>query len=229
MLLLTDLLYSLLYSSVAPWCPACKNMHTAWSEFGDWSDSLGVTVAQVDITENPGLSGRFMVTALPTIYHVKDGVFRQYHGARDRDSFMNFVEQKKWTQIKPISAWKDPNSLQMSIVAKFFQWSYQIRAIHTYLVDRGIPYWASYGLFALSTIVIGAVLGLIIVACIDYVFPGKSLEYQRMDESRAQEGSDLDEDRGASSASSAGSTSNATTEGGQKSSKEKKKVAKKTD
>lgn len=170
-------------------------MHNAWWEFGDWSDSLGITVAQVDITENPGLSGRFMVTALPTIYHVKDGVFRQYHGARDRDSFMNFVEQKKWTQIKPISAWKDPNSIQMSVVAKFFQWSYQIRAIHTYLVDRGIPYWASYALFALSTIVIGAVLGLIIVACIDYVFPGKSLEYQRGEDVPVREGSDLEDEK----------------------------------
>ncbi|OQR72088.1 thioredoxin-related transmembrane protein 1-like [Tropilaelaps mercedesae] len=169
-------------------------MHDSWWEFGDWSDSLELNVAQVDITENPGLSGRFMVTALPTIYHVKNGVFRQYHGARDRDSFISFVEQKKWTQIKPISTWKDPNSLQMSVVSKFFQWSYQIRAIHTYLVDQGIPYWASYGLFAFATIVIGAVLGLIIVACIDHVFPGKSLEYQRMDDTSVQENSDLEEE-----------------------------------
>ena len=71
-------------------------------------------VGQVDVTASPGLSGRFMVTALPTIFHVKvnqisekelsvlkcepskDGVFRQYRGARDKDSFISFVEEKKW-------------------------------------------------------------------------------------------------------------------------------------
>ena len=26
----------------------------------------------------------------------KDGVFRQYRGARDKDSFISFVEEKKW-------------------------------------------------------------------------------------------------------------------------------------
>ena len=32
---------------------------------------LQVGVGQVDVTASPGLSGRFMVTALPTIFHVK--------------------------------------------------------------------------------------------------------------------------------------------------------------
>ena len=80
-----------------------------------WSQSnFQVGVGQVDVTASPGLSGRFMVTALPTIFHVKvnqisekelsvlkcepskDGVFRQYRGARDKDSFISFVEEKKW-------------------------------------------------------------------------------------------------------------------------------------
>ena len=26
----------------------------------------------------------------------QDGVFRQYRGARDKDSFISFVEEKKW-------------------------------------------------------------------------------------------------------------------------------------
>lgn len=179
---------------VAPWCPACRRMHEAWQEFSDFSENKGFTVAKVDITKNPGLSGRFMVTALPTIYHVSDGVFRQYRGARDLDSLISFIEQKKWEHIKPISKWKHPSSLQMTIVAKFFEWSYHIRAIHTYLVDQGIPYWASYCLFALATVIIGAVLGLMIVACLDYVFPGRPQEYQQAPEVTEREGSDLEEE-----------------------------------
>ncbi|XP_072125251.1 thioredoxin-related transmembrane protein 1 isoform X2 [Mobula birostris] len=54
----------------APWCPACQQLQSEWSEFAAWSDDLGVNVAKVDVTEQPGLSGRFIITALPTIYQM---------------------------------------------------------------------------------------------------------------------------------------------------------------
>ncbi|XP_064483779.1 thioredoxin-related transmembrane protein 1-like [Ornithodoros turicata] len=158
----------------APWCPACKALGPIWKDFSQWSNDLGVKIAHVDVTINPGLSGRFMVTALPTIYHVKDGVFRQYRGSRDKESFISFVEEKKWQGVEPVSAWKSPQSIQMSLVAQFFKLSMAVRGLHTTLVDNyGIPYWGSYILFALATIVLGALLGLLIVFIIDVVFPPK--------------------------------------------------------
>lgn len=57
-----------LYFSYAPWCPACKGLEPVWKEFSTWADDLEIKVAQVDVTTSPGLSGRFMVTALPTIF-----------------------------------------------------------------------------------------------------------------------------------------------------------------
>lgn len=54
--------------SYAPWCPACKALQPVWDEFAGWSADLGISVAKVDVTTSSGLSGRFMVTALPTIY-----------------------------------------------------------------------------------------------------------------------------------------------------------------
>lgn len=111
----------------APWCPACKALGPIWKEFSAWSKDLGVKVAHVDVTANPGLSGRFMVTALPTMYHVKDGVFRQYRGSRDKESFINFVEEKRWQTVEPISSWKSPQSIQMSLVAQFFKLSMAVR------------------------------------------------------------------------------------------------------
>lgn len=105
----------------APWCPACRGLQPTWEEFGGWSEDLEIGVGQVDVTTSPGLSGRFMVTALPTIFHVKDGVFRQYRGARDKDSFISFVEDKKWTQIEEVAAWTHPDSVQMTMVSYFFK------------------------------------------------------------------------------------------------------------
>ena len=52
----------------ADWCPACRDLQKAWNSFADWSKDLNIKVAEVDVTSNPGLSGRFLVTALPTIY-----------------------------------------------------------------------------------------------------------------------------------------------------------------
>merc|ERR1719410_946450 len=86
-----------------------------WQDFAGWSEDLDIGIGQVDVTTSPGLSGRFMVTALPTIFHVKDGVFRQYRGARDKDSFISFVEDKKWIQVEEVAAWKSPDSVQMTM------------------------------------------------------------------------------------------------------------------
>nr|KAF6487989.1 thioredoxin related transmembrane protein 1 [Rousettus aegyptiacus] len=52
----------------APWCPACQNLQPEWESFAEWGEDLEVNVAKVDVTEQPGLSGRFIITALPTIY-----------------------------------------------------------------------------------------------------------------------------------------------------------------
>merc|ERR1712045_684646 len=156
----------------APWCPACRALQPTWEEFAGWSEDLEVGVGQVDVTASPGLSGRFMVTALPTIFHVKDGVFRQYRGARDKDSFISFVEDKKWSQVEEVSSWKDPSSLQMTMVSYFFKLSMVLRNVHTTLTDEyQLPYWVSYVAFAVATILLGGILGLILVCCIDCVFP----------------------------------------------------------
>ena len=77
-----------------------------WDDFSTWADDLSIKVAKVDVTSSPGLSGRFFVTALPTIFHVMNGEFRQYRGSRDLNSFMVFIEEKKWEEIEPVSSWK---------------------------------------------------------------------------------------------------------------------------
>merc|ERR1719278_641707 len=156
----------------APWCPACRGLQPTWEEFAGWSEDLDIGIGQVDVTTSPGLSGRFMVTALPTIFHVKNGVFRQYRGARDKDSFISFVEDKKWSQIEQVAAWTHPDSVQMTMVSYFFKLSMVLRNVHSTLTEEyEFPYWVSYVAFAVATILLGGILGLCLVCCIDCVFP----------------------------------------------------------
>ncbi|KAG6444140.1 hypothetical protein O3G_MSEX003212 [Manduca sexta] len=235
----------------APWCPACNALAPAWRELSSRAarKSLAMKTAAVDVTKSPGLSGRFVVTALPTIFHVKSGEFRQYKGPRDVDSMLSYVEQEKWKQAEPVPSWKAPHSLQMSLVAEFFKlsqalrvslapallslleisvksgefrqykgprdvdsmlsyveqekwkqaepvpsWkaphslqmslvaeffklSQALRSVHNMLMETyGLPTWGSYLIFAIATIFIGAVLGLILVCIIDLLYPPRRSE-----------------------------------------------------
>jgi len=180
----------------APWCPACRGLQPTWEEFGGWSEDLEIGVGQVDVTTSPGLSGRFMVTALPTIFHVKDGVFRQYRGARDKDSFISFVEDKKWTQVEQIATWSNPDSVQMTLVSYFFKLSMVLRNVHSTLTeDYEFPYWVSYVAFAVATILLGAILGLLLVCCIDCIFPPRRDEQQPSNRAREdKKDSDVEEE-----------------------------------
>ncbi|XP_009571024.1 PREDICTED: thioredoxin-related transmembrane protein 1, partial [Fulmarus glacialis] len=101
----------------APWCPACQNLQPEWEKFAEWGEDLEVNIAKVDVTEQPGLSGRFIITALPTIYHCKDGEFRRYQGARTKTDFINFISDQEWKSIEPVSSWFGPSSfLRLSIL-----------------------------------------------------------------------------------------------------------------
>ncbi|XP_069064750.1 thioredoxin-related transmembrane protein 1 isoform X2 [Pleurodeles waltl] len=160
----------------APWCPACQNLQSEWEKFAEWGEDLEVNIAKVDVTEEPGLSGRFIITALPTIYHSKDGLFRKYQGSRNEKDFISFVSEKEWERIEPVSSWVAPSSLLMSGMSALFQLSMMIRQCHNYLTeDIGIPVWGSYAIFALATLFSGLALGLIMVFIADYLCPSRRL------------------------------------------------------
>ncbi|CAB0043120.1 unnamed protein product [Trichogramma brassicae] len=163
----------------APWCPACKALEKIWEGLAFQKKELGINVGKIDVTDSPGLSGRFMVTALPTIYHVKDGVFRQYKSPRDKDSLVEFVAKQTWAKVEPVSSWKSPTSIQMSIISQFFKMSQVLRVVHNHLMEEyGLPTWGGYLIFAIGTIFLGAFIGLFIVCVIDCIYPPKQFMEQ---------------------------------------------------
>ncbi|XP_004601792.2 thioredoxin-related transmembrane protein 1 [Sorex araneus] len=158
----------------APWCPACQNLQPEWESFAEWGEDLEVNVAKVDVTDQTGLSGRFIITALPTIYHCKDGHFRRYQGPRTKKDFINFISEKEWKNIEPVSAWFGPGSVLMSSMSALFQLSMWIRTCHNYFTeDLGLPVWGSYTVFALATLFSGLLLGLCMIFVADCLCPSK--------------------------------------------------------
>lgn len=160
----------------APWCPACRSIEKDWAGLGAWAHNLADGpldgVAEVDVTQAPGLSGRFIITSLPTIFHVKEGVFRVYSGGRNKADLIDYVEKEKWQKDEVLPGWKDPTALHMSVVSWFFKISMHLRNVHSYLTEqKELPSWSVYVIFALATIVTGALLGVILVLCIDCVLP----------------------------------------------------------
>ncbi|XP_062974583.1 thioredoxin-related transmembrane protein 1-like [Elgaria multicarinata webbii] len=158
----------------APWCPACQNLQPEWESFAEWGEDLEVNIAKVDVTEQPGLSGRFIITALPTIYHCKDGEFRRYQGPRTKTDFINFISDKEWKSIEPVSSWFGPSSFLMSSMSALFQLSMWIRNCHNYFTGQlGIPVWGSYAIFTFATLFSGLLLGLVMVFLADCICPSK--------------------------------------------------------
>lgn len=158
----------------APWCPACKNLQPEWESFAEWGEDLEVKVAKVDVTEHTGLSGRFIITALPSIYHCKDGEFRRYMGPRTKKDFINFISEKEWKNIEPISSWFGPSSILMTAMSALFQLSVYVRTGHSYFVhELGLPAWGSYLVFAFATVLSGLLLGLSMVFIADCLCPSK--------------------------------------------------------
>lgn len=163
-----------MFNLYAPWCPACKRLEPEWKKLAQWSDDLDINVASADVTANPALSGRFMVRGLPTLYHVKDGIFRVYEGPREHMAMINFIEEHSWKSVTPVSRWLAPDTLQMSFLAYSFRISVSLRDIHNHLVDNvGLPYYVSYLIFALCTVTVGTLLGLLIVFFIDLLCPAR--------------------------------------------------------
>ncbi|XP_064622048.1 thioredoxin-related transmembrane protein 1-like [Lineus longissimus] len=156
----------------APWCPACRSFAPKWEEFAGKAAAFSVKVASVDVTINPALSGRFFITSLPTIYHVKDGVFRQYKGSRSVGELITLIRDKKYEEIEPLAWYQQPGSIPMELLSWFFKASMIVRNVHERMTNEyGIPVWGSYILFAVFTVVMGLLFGLIIVCFCDCICP----------------------------------------------------------
>lgn len=87
--------------------------------------------------------------------------------------------------MEPISAWKKPDTLHMSVLSYFFKLSHTLKDFNNRLQEEyGLPTWGSYALFTIGTVFVGAALGLMLVCVVDFVYPPKKLQRQSFSESK---------------------------------------------
>ncbi|XP_068752185.1 thioredoxin-related transmembrane protein 1-like [Montipora capricornis] len=160
----------------APWCPACQRVASVWTSLALKAEKLGINVAEVDTSKETALSGRFMIFSLPTIYHVKNGEFRKYEGPRSLQAFTDFIKEQKWREIEPLPWWKSPSSFLMWCLGMTFKLSLFLKDMHELItVTYGLPEWASYTIFGVSTVLTGLILGMVIVLVSDKILGGPSV------------------------------------------------------
>ncbi|XP_072799933.1 thioredoxin-related transmembrane protein 4 isoform X1 [Vicugna pacos] len=148
----------------APWCPSCQQTDSEWEMFAKNGEILQISVGKVDVIQEPGLSGRFFVTTLPAFFHAKDGIFRRYRGPGVYEDLQNYILEKKWQSVEPLTGWKSPSSLTMSGMAGLFSISGKIWHLHNYFtVTLGVPAWCSYVFFVVATLIFGLLMGLVLV------------------------------------------------------------------
>ncbi|CAH8494698.1 unnamed protein product [Schistosoma mattheei] len=154
----------------APWCPACRQFSPIWQQLSDDS-SINAFVADVDVTESPVLSFIFFVKRLPTVYHVKNGLFRVYDGARTLDDLRVYVKSEKYETETPLPWYYSPASFHMHIFIRFMDLGIFITNTHQAFLDAGYSNWMSFLIIGLSTIFSGLFIGIILVLIFDCFFP----------------------------------------------------------
>lgn len=104
----------------APWCPACQNFQPTWEEVASHFNQphKSIRIAKVDVTQEPLISSHFMVTALPTIFHINDGQVRIFHTyKRTFPQILKYLKDREWEETLPIAFPFHPYSPLMSVFA----------------------------------------------------------------------------------------------------------------
>jgi len=89
----------------APWCGHCKNMAPAYEAASDIADKAGkVKFVEVDVTEHKEIGDKYEVKGFPTIKYFTKGQVVDYEGARDEQSFLNYIDMMTSDAITKVAS-----------------------------------------------------------------------------------------------------------------------------
>ena len=153
----------------APWCPACQGFVPVWEQVASHFNQphKSTKVAKVDVTIEPLIASHFMVTALPTIFHINDGEVRMYQSMkRTVTSIVQYISNKEWADTPVVPYYFRPYSLIMTPFAYLIFFA-MITQEQVMIHARGDPFNLALmgGALMGGCVCFGGVLGLIIYFC----------------------------------------------------------------
>uniref|UniRef100_A0A0V0JCP1 Thioredoxin-related transmembrane protein 1 n=1 Tax=Schistocephalus solidus TaxID=70667 RepID=A0A0V0JCP1_SCHSO len=155
----------------APWCPACQLLQPEWNRLASVAPDLGIKVAKLDCTVEASVAMIFTITSLPTIYHIKDGVFRLVKGKRMSEELKHFVETQSYELIEPETWPYSPGAFYMPTVVRLLDLGMSVTRFHKYMVSKGMP--AALSLLFVATAILGsgACFGMLLLFICEYCCP----------------------------------------------------------
>eukprot|EP01123_Difflugia_compressa_P008473 TRINITY_DN2537_c0_g1_i1.p1 TRINITY_DN2537_c0_g1~~TRINITY_DN2537_c0_g1_i1.p1 ORF type:complete len:250 (+),score=29.11 TRINITY_DN2537_c0_g1_i1:37-786(+) len=154
-----------MYEIYAPWCGHCKRLESTWS---DLSNQLKQTrVARTNGEIHKDIAIRFLVTAYPSLFHIKDGVVRQYptENGREVKDFELFAKQG-WKEVSPFGWYLSPFGIPgtiLGLTGSIFSFFEHLSTIWT--VTYSYPLW----LFFVITVVILCIVTILVTLLLEAI------------------------------------------------------------
>lgn len=103
------------FCSLADWCQSCVAFKPEIQKFSIESPALkkvdNLRIGLVDVAKNPGLTSRFMVFHIPSVYHGKSNIWRILQHHRSCDNLTSYFLNEEWNETQPRASYLGPCSI----------------------------------------------------------------------------------------------------------------------
>jgi len=170
----------------APWCGACKSMAPAWTRLGDWAQDKEYNIAEIDITVGHNFANELLVTRIPTLFHVKNGVWTSYSGARHLETWKQFLMENQSEDLEPMAWYRKPGSVTMKCFSYLMAFAMKVQEMHDRLTTQyNVPMPLSVVVLIMLPLVLAITIILLFIFCLHYVW-GKPKPIEEIGRQRAR-------------------------------------------
>lgn len=101
----------------ADWCGGCRQYKPTFQELAQWLEQSHPHIQAVSINHDhsPKIASRFLITMLPTIYHVKDGQFRDV--TMKMYALYDYFDQAGWQSQPVLQQWIKPTGTMAAVLS----------------------------------------------------------------------------------------------------------------
>ncbi|KAK9720535.1 hypothetical protein K7432_004079 [Basidiobolus ranarum] len=137
----------------ADWCGVCRRFEGELYQLSHQIDAVSpnVNIGKVNVDENPGLSLKFFISRLPSIYFIYQGEIRTWNTSLEHEAILSALSKDEWKNMEVWSGMFSP----FGIFGKMFGFFGYIQSMINTVIPTGIP-------SLVIILVISAITGLLV-------------------------------------------------------------------